>query len=71
MDDLKEKIISMVGVANGVLPYKDLLNSIDQIERQHLRRTLVAMKSNKLIAQVVAWDAKTNSLSHTIQLFRE
>ena len=68
MDELQQRIISLLEIAGGSLLYVALLGEMDAVERQHLRGTLLLLRDMKKIKQQVAWDAKTSTITHTIEL---
>lgn len=68
MNELQQRLITLLEIAGGAMPYPDLLAQIDGLERLSLARTLDVMASEKSLHQTVTWNAELGTLSHDVIL---
>ena len=70
MDELMDKIAGIVDGAGGTMPYPDLLTQMDASDRRIMKRALDNLKASNRVRQVVAWDAQTSTIAHTVNSVR-
>lgn len=70
MDELMDKIVTVVDGAGGSMPYPALLAEMDSFEYRILKPALDNLKAANRARQIVAWDAATSTISHTVTTAR-
>lgn len=70
MDELMDKIVALVDGAGGSMPYPDLLDEMNSFDRRILKPALDNLKAANRARQIVAWDAATSVISHTVTTAR-
>lgn len=68
MEELKEKIVAIVEKAGGEISYPDLYEQLGYQEQRRLLDALRLLKHEGVAQQIVAWNAETKSVSHTVKM---